>query len=152
LQAVGLFSAAALAIDFILIAFVLPDSPKRSFHAHSGDPKPETLPIPWGELLPVYAVGFIVAFGFSGMQSTFGLIVPDRFHVDQKVVGYFLGIVGVTSILYQGFFIKTMRKVFLEKGLMLFGLSVMSFAFFLFAVNPFLAVAGFCSALFSVGL
>jgi MFS family permease len=151
LQAVGFFSAAALFVDFLLIAFILPDSRVHSFHTHSGDVKPEKKPFPLADLLPVFVVSFVVAFGFSGMQSTFGLLIPDRYHVGQEAVGYLLGVVGVTSILYQAFFIKLMRKVFLEKGLILFGLVVMAVGFALLSVNPFLWLVVASSMMFSVG-
>ncbi len=150
LQAVGLFSAAALLVDFVLIALVLPET-KRHGHGE-GESRPFELPdFPWKELFPVYLVAFVAAFGFSGMQSTFGLIVPDRFGVDQKVVGYFLGCVGLASIVFQGFLIGPLRKVLLEKGMMLFGLAVMTFAFAAFAINPIFAAVPFYVMLFPVG-
>ena len=137
-------------VDLLLIYFVLPEPKHHAWH----EKKPEnelSTPFPWGELLPIYAVAFAVALGFSGMQSTFGFILPDRFHVDQQAVGYALAVVGLTSIAFQGFLIKYVRGVFLEKGMLLFGLSVMTVAFALFSVNPFLVAAFAIPTLFSIG-
>lgn len=85
------------------------------------------------------------------MQSTFGFLLPDRFALGQDAVGYALGMVGVTSIVYQGFLIRKVRNVLLEKGILLFGLSVMAFAFAIYAVNPFVVLAFVIPVLFSVG-
>lgn len=137
-------------VDLLLIYFVLPEPKHHAWH----EKKPEdelATPFPWDELLPIYAVAFAVALGFSGMQSTFGFLLPDRFHVDQQAVGYALAIVGLTSIAFQGFLIKYVRVVFLEKGMLLFGLSVMTVAFALFSVNPFLVAAFAIPTLFSIG-
>lgn len=136
--------------DLFLIFFILPEPKHHAWHAKRPENELAT-PFPWADLLPVYAVAFVVALGFSGMQSTFGFILPDRFHVSQQAVGYALGIVGLTSIAYQGFLIRFVRKVFMEKGMLLFGLTVMSVAFALFSVNPFIVGAFAIPILFSVG-
>ena len=150
LHTVGLISAAVMLVDLALIYFVLPEPKHHEWHAKR--PEHETSsPFPWGELLPVYAVASAVALGFSGMQSTFGFVLPDRFHVSQQAVGYALGIVGLTSIAFQGYLIRYVRAVFLEKGMLLFGLSVMTLAFALFSVNPFTVAAFAIPTLFSIG-
>ena len=151
LQTVGAVSAAVMAIDFLLILFVLPEPSRHAPRPEAEAGKPADAGLPWGALLPLYAVSFVTAFGFSGMQSTFGLLLPDRFSVGENVVGYALGAVGVASILYQGFLIRFVRKALLEKGIALFGLSVMTVAFALFAANPFLFGAFFLAMLFPVG-
>jgi len=39
-------------------------------------------------ILMLFAVSFIVALGFSSMQSTFGLVMKDRFLLEASHVGY----------------------------------------------------------------
>ncbi|MDQ1344442.1 MAG: transporter, family, tetracycline resistance protein [Patescibacteria group bacterium] len=119
LHVVGFVSAAAMFANLLLIYFVLPEPSHHAWHVKKSENEPSA-PFPWADLFPVYAVVFIVALGFSGMQSTFGFILPDRFGVDAKAVGYALAVVGLTSIAYQGFFIRFVRGVFLEKGMLLF--------------------------------
>lgn len=92
LHAVGLVSAAVMFVDVLLIYFVLPEPSHHAWHAKKPENELAT-PFPWGELLPVYLVAAVVALGFSGMQSTFGLLLPDRFGLSEKAVGYALGIV-----------------------------------------------------------
>lgn len=79
----------------------------------------------------------ITALGFSAMQSTFSLLVSDRFGFSPKMIGYLFGFIGIMSVIYQGFLIKYVRKVFDEKGMILFGLSCLTFSFVLFANNQY---------------
>lgn len=150
LHVVGLVSAAVMAIDFLLIWLILPEPSHHAWHAKKSE-SDLSVPFPWGELLPIYAVAFLVSFGFSGMQSTFAMILPDRFELDAKSVGIALGISGLASIAYQGFLIRFVRKFLMEKGILIFGLLVMSLAFATFSINPFLVGAFAIPILFSVG-
>lgn len=150
LHAVGLVSAALMAFDFLLVWFVLPEPSHHAWHVKKSESE-LSAPFPWGALLPIYAVAFLVSFGFSGMQSTFGMLLPDRFGLSPKAVGISLGVVGLTSIVYQGFLIRFVRKVFLEKGMLLFGLSVMAVAFAAYSVNPFVVGAFAIPVFFSIG-
>jgi len=148
LQTVGFVSAGVVFVNFLLAYFILPE-PKH----HQAEMK-DTVVIPPAEfkkLLPIYTVSFLATFGFAAMQSTFGMILPDRFHVGAEMVGYLLGVVGIGSILYQGFLIKHIRKILLEKGMIIFGLIVMTFAFLAFAVNPVFALVPLLQLLFPVG-
>lgn len=70
LHVVGLVSAAVMLLDLILIALVLPESRHHAWHAKKTDEE-LSAPFPSRDLFPIYAVAFVVALGFSGMQSTF---------------------------------------------------------------------------------
>jgi hypothetical protein len=41
-------------------------------------------------VMAILGVSFITAFGFSGMQSTFALVMDHRFHLEAQHVGYLL--------------------------------------------------------------
>ena len=68
----------------------------------------------------LFIIAFILSLGFSGMQTTFALLLFDRFSFNEKMIGYCLGFIGVISMLYQGFFIKYIRKIWDERGMIIF--------------------------------
>ena len=108
-------------------------------------------PVDFKKVFPIYIVSFLATFGFSAMQSTFGMIIPDRFHMSAEVVGYLMGVVGVGSVIYQGFLIKFVRRVLLEKGMIMFGLSIMCIAFAVFGANPYFLAVPFIQLFFPIG-
>ena len=134
-------------VNLLLIVFVLPE-PKHHMHEMERADLP---PVDFKKVLPIYIVSFLAMFGFSAMQSTFGMLVPDRFGKTAETVGYLMGVIGITSILYQGFGIKYVRKVLLEKGMILFGLAVMGISFALFAINPYFIGVPILEIFFPIG-
>jgi MFS family permease len=96
-------------------------------------------------------LSFITAFGFSGMQSTFALIMESQFGWWATQVWYMLGFIGICSILYQAIWINIVRKFFTEKNMILFWLTCLGISFFLFGQNNFLAAVFFIIPFFPIG-
>ena len=68
----------------------------------------------------LFALAFILSLGFSAMQTTFSLLLADRFSFNEQMIGYSLGFIGIMAIIYQAFGIKYVRKFLDEKGMLVF--------------------------------
>lgn len=98
----GLVSAAILAVNFLSIVFILPESRNKC-----SDPAKESrLPTDFSHharsLKALFSVSFLMAVGFSGMQTTFALVMLDRFGVNEQGIGFLFGFIGIVSVIYQG--------------------------------------------------
>lgn len=139
LHTLGAVSATVVFLNILLIVFALPDIHRKA------TPKAEeesVIPVDFHhhkkQILFLFTITFITALGFASMQSTFSLLVADRFAFDEKMIGYLFGYIGICSVLYQGFLIKYVRRIFDERGMILFGLAVLAGSFVLFAFNPYM--------------
>ena len=154
LNFIWIVSALLLLINLIVVHYFLEDS---QIVQH---PKEEnTPPLSFKQkiqsidttILAILGVSFITAFGFSGMQSTFALVMDARFDWWATQVWYMLGFIGICSVLYQALWINFVRKFLNEKNLILFGLVCLGISFFLFGQNNYLAAVFFIIPFFPIG-
>ncbi len=98
------------------------------------------------------SLSFFAFIAFSTIQAGSNQYYADMFHFNSTTIGYVMGIVGTTSIIYQWFLIKYIRAHLNEQRMIQFSLIILSVAFFLFAINPY-AYLVFCIVpLFSIGM
>lgn len=137
LHTLGAVSASVVFLNFLVIVFALPHIERKR---HETPDSESVLPTDFHhhkrQIFYLFATTFITALGFASMQSTFGLFTADRFHFDETMIGYLFGYIGICSVLYQALLIKHIRKIFDERGMILFGLLVLAVSFTLFAFNP----------------
>lgn len=101
-------------------------------------------------ILMLFTVSFIVALGFSSMQSTFALIMKDRFLLDASHVWYLFWFIWIIAIIYQAKLINYVRKWLTPPQMILFGLSFLIVWFLLFAVNSYFWAIFFIIFMFPV--
>lgn len=147
----GWVSATVILANLLIILFFLPEVHKKHLEAAEESVSPVDFHHHKKQIYLLFALTCIAAFGFSSMQTTFSLVLADRFSFDERAIGYCLGFVGAVSILYQGFFIRYIRKFLNEKGMILFGFLVLAVSFVLFAFNPWILGMFPLIAFFPVG-
>lgn len=101
-------------------------------------------------ILMLFAVSFIVALGFSSMQSTFGLVMKDRFLLEASHVGYLFWFIWIIAIIYQWKLINYVRKWLSPQKMIIFGLSFLIVWFLLFSVNNYYLAIYFIIFMFPV--
>lgn len=115
----GLTSASVIFLNLLIILFFLPEIEKKHLEAKEESVSPLDFHHHKKQIYLLFTLAFILSLGFSAMQTTFSLLVADRFSFNEKMIGYSLGFIGVISILYQGFLIKYIRRVFDEREMIL---------------------------------
>ena len=120
LTSLGAISGSVVFLNLLFIIFLLPDIHGKHLEAKEESIVPIEFHHHKKQIYFLFLTTFITALGFSAMQSTFSLLVADRFGFVERTVGYLFGYIGVMSVLYQAFLIKYVRKVFDEKGMILF--------------------------------
>lgn len=88
-------------------------------------------------ILVIFLISFIAAFWFSGMQSTFALILESRFSQTATQIWLFLGFIWICSIIYQIFWINFVRKKLSEKNMILMWLFFLAVSFLAFWFNNY---------------
>ena len=68
------------------------------------------------------------------------------------MISYSLAVVGITSIIFQGFLIKYVRKYLKEPQMMMSGLLLLTLGMFLYAINPLGALVFLIVILFPLGM
>lgn len=101
-------------------------------------------------ILLLLLVSFIVALGFSAMQSTFALVMSDRFSLDSTHVWYLFWYIWLIAIIYQAKLIAYVRKFLSEPKMIIFGLLFLIVWFLLFSVNSFYPAVFFIIFMFPV--
>ncbi|MDQ7023707.1 MAG: MFS transporter [Candidatus Gracilibacteria bacterium] len=147
LNIVGYFSAFVAFLNLLLVIFFLPKVKMREV----GIEKEKKFTIKNPAIIVLLAVSFIVALGFSAMQSTFPLIMADRFSIDTQHIGYLFGYIGIIAIIYQGGLIKYVKKYLKEYQMIIFGLLFLILGFLLFSVNNIYTLTFFIIFMFPVG-
>jgi len=133
---VWLISATVILINIFIVLLFLPAIHKAHWEVREESPSPLEFHRHKKQIYLLFAIAFILSLGFSGMQTTFALLLFDRFSFDERMIGYCLGFIGVVSMVYQGLFIKYIRKIWDERGMIIFGLTSLTVSFTLFALNP----------------
>lgn len=93
-----------------------------------------------------------MTIGFSVIQSGSSQYTADRFGFSADMIGYSLTVVGITSILFQGFLIKYVRKWLTEVQMITTGFAILTLGMFLYAINPFALLVFFIVILFPLGM
>jgi len=131
LNIVWFFSAFIAFLNLILVFFFLPKvKMKKSWII-----KEMKFHITNKSILILFLISFITALWFSAMQSTFPLVMSDRFLLDSKHIWYLLWYIWLIWIIYQWFLIKYIKKYLKAYQMIIFGLSVLAFSFLLFSFN-----------------
>lgn len=86
-------------------------------------------------ILLLFLISFIVAIGFSSMQSTFWSLMNDRFEFTSKDIWYLFWFIGLTAIIYQAKVIWFVKSKLSEPKMVIFWLSCLTFSFLLFSIN-----------------
>jgi len=131
-----LFVAAGLAVAASLgvVAFLKesrvrtgpPPSPLAAFDFATGDPV----------ISRVLLVTLIYMAAFSGMESTFGLWADSRYDWGAREVGWTFAVVGVVSVLFQGFLTGKLARRFGEARVLAFGMVLFGSSLLAQTLNP----------------
>ncbi|MDD2870432.1 MAG: MFS transporter [Candidatus Gracilibacteria bacterium] len=147
LNLLGYISATVAFLNLLSVMFFLPKVKQKTV----GILQEKKFTINNPLILVLLAVSFITALGFSAMQSTFALVMSDRFSLDSKQVGYLLGYVGLVAIIYQAKLIKYVRNALGEVKMIIFGLSFLILGFLLFSINTYYIAIYFIIFMFPIG-
>lgn len=152
LNFIGIVSAALLLWNYIVVHFFLEESVVMTPEVKPKDTRSlrEKFKAIDTTVLAILGVSFITAFGFSGMQSTFPLVMDARFEWWATEVWYLLGFIWVCSVLYQAIWINQVRKILDEKKIILFWLICLGISFILFGQNQYLLPVFFIIPFFSI--
>ena len=101
-------------------------------------------------ILILFVVAFIVALWFSAMQSTFALVMEDRFSLDTEHIWYLFWYIWIIAIIYQWGLIKYVKKYLKEYQMIIFWLLFLIVWFLLFSVNNTYALIFFIIFMFPV--
>ena len=138
----GWAAAALCAGNFLLGCFVLAESWKPASDQAPSRPKLAQ----WKHILTRPTIGFVIGiyflatFCFACFESTFSLLVKDKFHYDESHAGYLFTYCGVLAAVLQGGLIGRLNQKFGEQRL-IFG-SLILLAISLFALPLMASLAG----------
>ena len=79
----------------------------------------------------VLLTSLLSILAFSGLEATFSLLAFDRFHLDQRHVGYVFAYIGVLAVVIQGGLIGPLTRRFGEARLLVAGLALQAGTFLL---------------------
>jgi len=101
-------------------------------------------------ILMLFAISFIVALWFSAMQSTFALVMRDRFSLDASHIWYLFWFIWTIAIIYQAKLINYVRLWLSPIRMIIFWLLFLIVWFLLFAVNNYFLAIFFIIFMFPV--
>ncbi|MBX3120135.1 MAG: MFS transporter [Fimbriimonadaceae bacterium] len=134
----GYTGAALAAINFLYIAFLLPESLKKN-----DDPAPKPKQTTWSTLSAAYtnpqlaillSVFFTTNFAFANLETTYMRLTDESFKLTQVQASFLLVLVGAVSAATQGLLVKPFTARFGE-------IRILRFAYFMQA--PMLALIPF---------
>lgn len=133
LNFIWFISAFIAFLNLLLVIFFLPKIKAKNIS--STDSKKFTIKNPL--IILLLSVSFIVALGFSAMQSTFPLVMKDRFLLDASQIWYLFWFIGLIAIVYQAKLIRYVKIWLKEAHMIIFGLVFLIVWFLLFSVNNY---------------
>lgn len=151
-----LISGILAVINFFVVLFLLPKISKDESKAKQIDEKhlhkslKNKLKSIDKNILVLFLVTFVTALGFSSMQSTFSLIMNDRFSLTEKDIWFLFGFIWIVAMLYQAWVIKFVRKYLIEKQMLIFGFIILAISFVLMSVNNYFYAIFFIIFMFPV--
>lgn len=144
-----IFSIAIVMINFFWITFWLSE-PHR--HRHGSDNEDTAK---WTVTAGIYFFLFLslmTSIGFSAIQGGSSQYTAEKFHFDPSMIGFSMAVVGMTSVLYQWFLVKYVRKYLDEVRMMQFGLGLIAVGMILYAMNNVGWAVFFITILFPLGM
>lgn len=126
-----LFSLTLLIINLISVSFL------KDVHRPHPEEKIEPSDF-WHFPKQVYlffVLSFFLGLSMSNMQTTFPLILKDVYQVGEKHIGYFLAYVWITSVVYQWFLMKYVRKFLNERQMILIWATLLWCSYLGYALN-----------------
>lgn len=130
-QSVLIACIVAIALNFLLIVFVLPE-PKK----HQKEMLKENTPFRFTLLtLTLLGLSFWASLAFSSVQSGIWQVTHDVFGFSADQIGYTMVVVGLVAIIYQWVLMKYVRSYFSEVEMVRWALLVMTISLGLFAIN-----------------
>ncbi|MFA6091004.1 MAG: MFS transporter [Candidatus Gracilibacteria bacterium] len=133
----GIASALVIFVNLLIIVFSLSEVTNKHLEVDEESTSPLDFYHHQKQIYTLFSLTLLLSLGFSAMQTTFPLLLADRFSFHEKEIGYLFGFIGIIAIIYQGFLIKYIRNILDEKGMILFGFSALILSFALFAFNPY---------------
>jgi MFS transporter, DHA1 family, tetracycline resistance protein len=97
-------------------------------------------------------ISLMASIGFSAIQWWSSQYTADRFAFDPAMIGYSMASVGITSIIYQGFLIKHIRKIFTESQMIKVWLFLLTIGLSIYAWNPYPWFVFIIVILFPIGM
>lgn len=146
LNTIWFISAFVSFLNLLLILFLLPKIKSKKVGIIEEYKFKLNNPI----ILTLLSVSFIVALGFSSMQSTFWLVMKDRFMIDATGVWYMFWFIWLIALIYQAKLIRYVKLYFKEPQMLLFGLFFLIFSFLLFSVNSYYTAIFFIIFMFPI--
>ena len=101
-------------------------------------------------IILLLSISFVVALGFSAMQSTMPLVMKNRFSFDPSHIWYLFWFIWIIAIIYQSKLIKYVRKYLSHPKMIIFGLSFLIVWFLLFSINTYFWAIFFIVFMFPV--
>ena len=148
IEGILILSTILITINLFWIFFWLPE-PARHVHEMQETPKDFHYT---SKILFFLGLSLFTTIGFSVIQSGSAQYTTDRFGFDADMRGYTMAVIGIVSILFQGFLIKYVRKYLKETQMMIYGLFLLTLGMFLYAINPLGALVFFIVIFFPLGM
>ncbi len=136
---VPFFAAAGLAmLNWLYGYFIIPESLKpenrRSFDWKRANPVGTLLSLRrYPLILGLMGCFLCVYLAAHAVQSTWSYFTMEKFHWDESMVGYSLGVVGIVVALVQGGLIRVVNPILGPKRAVYAGLTIYVIGFLLFA-------------------
>jgi MFS transporter, DHA1 family, tetracycline resistance protein len=149
----GWTAAAFCAFNFILGYFVLAESWKPHSDRAAVRPNLEQ----WLHVLSRPTVGlvigiyFLATFCFATFESTFSLLVKEKFHYDESHAGYLFAYCGVLAAVIQAGLIGPLNKYFGEQRLIFWSVLLLAISLAILPLAGSLVALLLILALFAVG-
>ncbi len=103
-------------------------------------------------MMMLFTLSFLVTLAFSPIQTISPQFYVDMFQFNASQISYVLIVVGLTSIIYQGFLIKYVRKYLKEVSMILVGIVLLMVSFILQGYNTSVFWLWFILPLFPLGM
>ena len=148
IEGILLFCIGVICINLIWIYFWLSEPKKHVRDMKDGEEAFSYTP----RILFLLGLSLVTTIGFSVIQSGSTQYSLDRFWFNADMRGYSMAVVGITSIIFQGFLVKYVRKIFTDIGMMITGLLILSIGMFLYVINPIALLLFAIVILFPLGM
>ena len=129
-ESIVLLSIVVMLTNTLYIYFKLPEPTRHQIEKKDTDTLKYT-----NFVLFLFAASLFVTIGFSSIQSSSAQFYNDIFSFDERQIGFAMSVVWLSSIVYQGFLVKYVRKYLSDRQMMLFGIWVLMVFVFLFWIN-----------------
>jgi MFS transporter, DHA1 family, tetracycline resistance protein len=148
IEGILILSTILITANLIWIYFWLPETKK---HVHEIQEEKKDFHYT-SKILFFLGISLATTIGFSVIQSGSSQYTTDRFWFDADMIGYSLAVVGVTSIVFQGFLIKYVRKYLTEVQMILVWLVLVTLGMFFYSINQLWFLVFFIVILFPLGM